>query len=95
MSVRIKLEGSTIPRFPRGVRLKHDDARDEWLLLAPERVVKPDPIALEILRLCDGIATLDTIIDTLATRFSADRARIETDVRAMLNELAGKRMVDF
>jgi pyrroloquinoline quinone biosynthesis protein D len=88
-------ESSSIPRLPRGVRLKYDDRRGEWLLLAPERVVRADAIAVEILKRCDGTATLGTIVDDLAQQFSADRARIETDVRALLQELAAKRMVDL
>lgn len=83
------------PRLPRGVRLKHDDTRNEWLLLAPERVIKTDPIAVEILKRCDGIATLGEIVDSLAEQFQADRGRVATDVRAMLGELAAKRMVDL
>ncbi len=35
-----KLSGAIRPRLPRGVRLKHDEVRNEWLLLAPERVLK-------------------------------------------------------
>ncbi len=83
------------PRLPRGVRLKHDDTRNEWLLLAPERVIKTDPIAVEILKRCDGVATLSEIIDSLALQFKADRTRIAADVRAMLGELTAKRMVDL
>jgi len=83
------------PRLPRGVRLKHDETRNEWLLLAPERVIKTDPIAVEILKRCDGIATLSDIVDGLAQQFKADRSRIATDVKAMLGELAAKRMVDL
>ncbi|MGO9135460.1 MAG: pyrroloquinoline quinone biosynthesis peptide chaperone PqqD [Methylovirgula sp.] len=83
------------PHLPRGVRLKHDDTRNEWLLLAPERVVKADAIAVEILKRCDGVATLSQIIDSLAEQFKADRDRVATDVRAMLGELTAKRMVDL
>ncbi len=83
------------PRLPRGVRLKHDETRGEWLLLAPERVVKVDAIAVAILQRCDGIASFDAIVDDLAASFSADRARIEADVRALLDTLAAKRMVDL
>ncbi|MCI0467415.1 MAG: pyrroloquinoline quinone biosynthesis peptide chaperone PqqD [Beijerinckiaceae bacterium] len=89
------VENSAIPRLPRGVRLKYDETRSEWLLLAPERVVKTDAIAAEILKRCDGTATLGTIVDDLAAQFSADRARVETDVLALLRELAAKRMVDL
>jgi pyrroloquinoline quinone biosynthesis protein D len=83
------------PRLPRGVRLKLDETRNEWLLLAPERVIKADAIAVEILKRCDGVATLKEIIDGLADQFKADRDRVATDVRKLLGELAGKRMVDL
>jgi pyrroloquinoline quinone biosynthesis protein D len=83
------------PRLPRGVRLKYDETRGEWLLLAPERVIKADAIAVEILKRCDGTATFAVIVDDLAAQFSADRARVEADVRALLGELAAKRMVDL
>jgi pyrroloquinoline quinone biosynthesis protein D len=83
------------PRLPRGVRLKHDDTRNEWLLLAPERVVKTDPIAVEILKRCNGVATLGEIVAALADQFKADHGRVAADVRAMLGELAAKRMVDL
>ena len=65
------------PRLPRGVRLKYDETRGEWLLLAPERVIKADAIAVEILQRCDGAATIEAIVDDLAAQFSAGRARIE------------------
>jgi pyrroloquinoline quinone biosynthesis protein D len=83
------------PRLPRGVRLKYDETRGEWLLLAPERVIKVDAIAVEILRRCDGTTTFSSIVDDLAAQFSADRARVETDTRALLEELAAKRMVEL
>jgi len=88
-------EGGSIPRLPRGVRLKYDETRAEWLLLAPERVIKADAIAAEILKRCDGTATLSEIVDDLARQFSADRARVESDVKALLAELAAKRMVNL
>ena len=88
-------ETESKPRLPRGVRLKYDETRGEWLLLAPERVIKADAIAAEILKRCDGNATLTAIVDELAARFCADRARVETDVRALLADLAAKRMVDL
>ncbi|VFU07554.1 pyrroloquinoline quinone biosynthesis peptide chaperone PqqD [Methylocella tundrae] len=84
-----------IPRMPRGVRLKQDETRGEWLLLAPERVVKIDAIAVAILQRVDGETTIETIVDDLAAAYAADRARIDADVRALLNGLAAKRMVDL
>jgi pyrroloquinoline quinone biosynthesis protein D len=91
--VSIVLHDDAKPRLPRGVRLKHDAARDEWLLLAPERVIKANPIAVEILKRCDGVATLAEIVDALSAQFSADRMRVDADVRQLIGDLAGKRMV--
>jgi pyrroloquinoline quinone biosynthesis protein D len=84
---------SAIPTFPRGVRLKHDEARQEWVLLAPERLVKCDPIATAILQLCDGKRALSDIIAMLAEQFKADTSVIEHDVVALLQGLAEKKMV--
>ena len=89
-----ELAPDCLPRLPRGIRLKHDDVRGEWLLLAPERVIKPNPVAVEILKRCDGKATLAEIINDLATAFAADRALIETDVRKLIGDLAQKRLLD-
>src|SRR6202023_539208 len=47
------------PRLPRGVRLVHNEAQGGLVLLAPERVFKPDPIAAEILKRCTGEASFE------------------------------------
>jgi pyrroloquinoline quinone biosynthesis protein D len=95
MTTQAEMGAVSKPRLPRGVRLKYDETRGEWLLLAPERVIKADPIAVEILKRCDGTTSFDAIVDDLAAQFSAERARVEADVRALLDELAAKRMVDL
>lgn len=83
------------PRFPKGVRLRHDETRGEWLILAPERILKADAVAVEILKRCTGERTVREIVDDLAATFTADRARIDVDVRALLANLAAKRVVDL
>jgi pyrroloquinoline quinone biosynthesis protein D len=95
MSNKVEIDTQSKPRLLRGVHLKHDDTRDEWLLLAPERVLKTNAIAVEILKRCDGVATLSEIVDDLAAEFKAERSRVEADVRVLLGELAAKRMVDL
>jgi pyrroloquinoline quinone biosynthesis protein D len=80
----------TVPRFAAGVRLKYDEVRGCWILLAPERVMVPDATALEILRRCDGRASLGAIIDELAAGYDADRRTIADDVGKMVDELAEK-----
>ena len=83
------------PRLPRGVRLREDKVRERWVLLAPERILKVNPIAVEILKLCDGERTLQEIVAGLAERFKADPARVGADVRALLASLAEKRMAEL
>jgi pyrroloquinoline quinone biosynthesis protein D len=95
MIEKTALPGATIPKLPRGVRLRFDETRSEWLLLAPERVLKPDGIALEILKRCDGKVTLDEIVDDLAAVFGADRKEVASDVCAFLAELAEKRVIEL
>ncbi|MDF1734191.1 MAG: pyrroloquinoline quinone biosynthesis peptide chaperone PqqD [Minwuia sp.] len=85
----------TIPVLPRGVRLREDQARGGFTLMAPERVLKLDPIANEVLKRVDGTATVAAIVDDLARAFAADRAQIDQDVKSMLQGLADKRLLDL
>jgi pyrroloquinoline quinone biosynthesis protein D len=78
------------PRFAPGVRLHHDRARDRWVVMAPERMFVPDDTALEVLRLVDGARDDTAIVDALAAKFAAPREVIAQDVRAMLDDLAGR-----
>lgn len=95
MTETADISGEAVPKFPRGVRLRYDDVRSQWILLAPERILKPDGVALEILKRCDGKATLDQITDDLAAAFDANREEIGRDVREFLGELAAKRMLEL
>ena len=87
---RISVSESSRPVLPRHARLKFDDTRQRWVILAPERVLAPDEIAVEILQLCDGARDVAAIIDALAAKYTADRAEIGRDVVAMLQDLADK-----
>ena len=89
-SRNISVSEASRPVLPRHARLKFDETRQLWVILAPERVLAPDEIAVEILQLCDGVRSVARIIDQLAARYTADRAAIGTDVIAMLQDLADK-----
>lgn len=93
MTGRPQVQAEAIPSLPRGVKLRFDRARDAWVLLAPERVLMPDPIAVEILKRCDGKATVAAIVDDLAATFAAERAQVAGDVEAFLQDLADKGMI--
>lgn len=90
-----EIPGGARPRLPRGVRLHHDEVRGEWVLLAPERIVKANAVAVAILQRCTGETALDDIVASLAADYKAEPARIEADVRALLAQLASSRMVDL
>lgn len=86
---------STVPVLPRGVKLREDKTRGGWTLMAPERVIKLDPIAVGILERVDGARTVADIVDDLCASFDAPRERIDADVKAMLASLAEKRLLDL
>jgi len=83
------------PRLPRGVRLVHNEAQGGWVLLAPERVFKADPIAAEVVKRCTGERTLAAIVDDLANTFGAPRERVLADVTALLQGLVDKKLVEL
>ncbi|HWK46297.1 MAG TPA: pyrroloquinoline quinone biosynthesis peptide chaperone PqqD [Stellaceae bacterium] len=80
----------TVPALGRGVKFRFDEVRQNWVLLAPERLFVPDEQAVEILKLVDGVRSLGAIIDDLAGRFAAPRDLVARDVAAMLGDLADK-----
>lgn len=90
---RIRVDGDTRPQLPRHAQLRFDETRQTWVLLVPERVLAPDDIAVEILKLCDGARRVDAIVDQLATKYTTERATIATDVIALLQDLADKGFV--
>ncbi len=93
MTTRIIIDGASVPHLPRGVRLRHDKERDQWVVLAPERVLVLDEPALEVLKRCDGNASVDAIVDELTAAYNAPRKEIGADVNAMLQDLADKGFV--
>ena len=90
MSERLIVTGDSVPALPRHIRLKHDESRGVWVLLAPERVLMPDEIAVEILQRCDGAATVSGIAAALAREFAAPEDEIRTDIIGVLQDLADK-----
>ncbi len=89
-SRNISVTEASRPVLPRHAKLKFDEVRKVWVILAPERVLAPDEIAVEILQLCDGARSVAEMIDLLAAKYTADRDAIGADVIAMLQDLADK-----
>src|SRR5271167_4706636 len=86
----ISVSEASRPKLPRHTKLKFDETRQVWVILAPERVLAPDEIAVEVLHLCDGVRSAADMVDLLAVKYAAEREAIATDVIAMLQDLADK-----
>jgi pyrroloquinoline quinone biosynthesis protein D len=86
----ISVSEASRPLLPRHAKLRFDETRQRWVILAPERVLAPDEVAVEVLQLCDGVRSVEQMIDRLAAKYTAERDAIATDVIAMLQDLADK-----
>ncbi len=93
MKERALISEDSVPGLPPGVRLHFDKRRDQWVVLAPERVFVLDAVAFEIVKRCDGETRVAVIVDELATAFTAPRAVVLKDVSALLQDLADKRVL--
>jgi pyrroloquinoline quinone biosynthesis protein D len=89
-SRNISVSELSCPVLPRHAKLKFDQTRQVWVILAPERVLAPDEIAVEVLQMCDGVRNVGEIADLLAQKYAAEREAILTDVITMLQDLADK-----
>lgn len=87
---RMNVSEASRPALPRHTKLRFDATRQAWVLLAPERVLAPDDIAVEVLQLCDGARSVADLVAQLAEKYAADRTEISRDVIAMLQDLADK-----
>ena len=81
------------PALPRHVRLRFDPVRQAWAVLAPERVLWPNEIGLEILRRCDGRTSVRAIIAALAIGYDGEEEEISGDVLAFLQEWSDDLLV--
>jgi len=94
MSERTLIVGDCVPKLPRHAKLRFDKPRDQWIILAPERVFELDTIAHEVVALCDGGRNVNEIVEVLAAKFDqAPRDVIANDVTAMLQGLADKGFI--
>lgn len=87
------MKADAVPRLARGMKLREDKARGQWVVLGPERMFVPDEVALEVLRLLDGARSLAQVVDDLAGRYDAPRDLILADVTALLEDLSAKGVV--
>jgi len=72
------------------VKFRFNKTKEQWVIMAPERLLEPNEVAVEVLKLCDGAASISTISNSLAEKFQAPVETILSDVTEMLQDLADK-----
>lgn len=85
---------SGAPRLARHARLRHDAARGQWVLLAPERVLVLDETAQAILSRLDGERDVPVIAALLAAEYDAPAEEIARDVREVLEDLRVQGLIE-
>ena len=90
---RLMLTAASRPQLARHAKLRFDDTRKRWVLLAPERLLTPSETAVAVLQLCDGARAIDGIAAKLAAEFNAPAAAILDDILPVLQDLADKGYV--
>tara|TARA_B100000989_G_scaffold298919_1_gene291073 strand:+ start:4244 stop:4531 length:288 start_codon:yes stop_codon:yes gene_type:complete len=93
MTDLLTIDEKVVPKFPKHVKLRYNKPRDEWVILAPERLVKLDKIAVEILQLVDGVLDVNKISLMLSKKFAAPLDVIKKDVISLLQTLAEKGFI--
>jgi pyrroloquinoline quinone biosynthesis protein D len=95
----MRVVATAVPVLATGTRLRFDRTRQQWVLLAPERVFVLDPISREVLQECDGASSVIQIVQRLARRYEAladeilSVNQILSDVLALLEELSLKKVL--
>ena len=90
MTARAIIGEQAQPRLAPHVRLRFDDRRERWVVLAPERLLLPDEIAMAVLNRCDGRTSIAAMIDGFAATYDAEREEIMGDVLALVQDLVDK-----
>lgn len=73
------------------VRLRHDGRRGCWVLLAPERVLFPCPITVDLLERLGSGRSLASLVSLMAEEYDAPEEEIRADLEDMLGGLLEQR----
>lgn len=82
------------PRIAKRARLTWDPIERQFVLLWPERGIVLNDTGVAIVRLCDGSRTVESIVDELVTSWRAPREVVEVDVRAFLDRVAARGILE-
>ena len=93
MNDRVAITEDSVPKLARGARLRRDETRQQWTIMAPERMFVLDDIGYEIVKACDGHTSIRAMADDFAERFGAPRDVIVNDVIEVLQGFADKGII--
>ena len=88
-----ELSTQSRPAIGRGFRLQWEAAQNAFVLLYPEGMIKLNASAGEILKRCDGAATIDEITASLEQAFST--SGLKDDVIAFMTMAHEKHWVSL
>lgn len=87
--------GTWTPRLSPKARLRWDEVGKQHMLVFPEAALMLNETAAAILKLCDGVRTVEQVIDTLTQQFvGADRQVIAEEVMALLTRLRTRGLLE-
>ena len=84
---------ASLPAIGRGFRLQWEAAQDAHVLLYPEGMIKLNGSAGEILKRCDGAATIADITADLERAFAA--ANLSADVLSFITMAVEKKWLQI
>ena len=94
MSVQL-VAASAIPKFERGVRLKHDIVRERHVVLGPEMLIELNQSGTAIMNQIDGSSSIIEIVDRLAQQFEIDPQDITQDVAEFCTSMMLRRVLSI
>ena len=94
MSVQL-LATSAIPKFERGVRLKHDTVRELHVVLGPEMLIDLNQTGTAIMNQIDGASSINEIVDRLAQQFEVNPQDISQDVAEFCTSMMLRRVLSI
>jgi coenzyme PQQ biosynthesis protein PqqD len=82
------------PMLAAKARLRKDAQSGRYLLLYPERGMELNATGVEIVRLCDGQATVSEIVERLVRRYAPTRSDVvESEVLSFLDALQARALL--
>ena len=83
------------PKLSARARLQTDKITGKPVLLYPEGALMLNPTAHAIVSLCTGRETVEAIASSLAKRYQSSAPEISNQIRAFLNRLRAKNLLEL